>query len=414
MRLIKEKLTFLKNRERNYLIFFQFFNAFLSIIFGKLVALHVTPEAFGTFNIQNAAYFFVFSLLLQPFLQYIKSNFQHLKNLGAFSHLLRFYILFVTVSSILIVMIFRLYFNEHFWIILFVVTTLILNSIFMLMNDYFSLRGEFRKISGLNLFKNALPIIFLMVFVFVIGFMPSDGYVLLWWAQIVGFFAALYYVLKWYRLGIADIPAIGGRKLLTEIFIYMGPLMILSFWNWINSYADRFIIEKLLDLKTVGIYNANVGLGSKVFLMIGPLFLTLLTPVVFNPSISLKDRKTQIDRYLKIYIVLILSAGVFIYFFEKPIGMLFLSKAYEDGFFLIFWSCISYGIITAGYFLEMIFYAENKTKIILFANIISAVAVVSINVFFLPLYGLPVAAFALFAASMIKIIYLRFIFSLAS
>ncbi|WP_133438730.1 MULTISPECIES: oligosaccharide flippase family protein [Chryseobacterium] len=320
----------------------------------------------------------------------------------------------MTVSSILIVMIFRLYFNEHFWIILFVVTTLILNSIFMLMNDYFSLRGEFRKISGLNLFKNALPIIFLMVFVFVIGFMPSDGYVLLWWAQIVGFFAALYYVLKWYRLGIADIPAIGGRKLLTEIFIYMGPLMILSFWNWINSYADRFIIEKLLDLKTVGIYNANVGLGSKVFLMIGPLFLTLLTPVVFNPSISLKDRKTQIDRYLKIYIVLILSAGVFIYFFEKPIGMLFLSKAYEDGFFLIFWSCISYGIITAGYFLEMIFYAENKTKIILFANIISAVAVVSINVFFLPLYGLPVAAFALFAASMIKIIYLRFIFSLAS
>lgn len=412
--MISETLRFLKNRERNYLIFFQLFNAVLSIVFGKLVALYISPEFFGVFNIQNAIYFFVFSLLFQPFLQYIKSNFIALERISVFNHLIRFYLVFLLVSIVLLVLIFRLYLNEHYWIILFVVMALILNSVFVLISDYFSVTAQFGNISVLNLFKNALPIIFLTVFVFVIGFIPSEGHILLWGTQIVGFLAALYYAVKWYRSSDSVTETIRAKKLLVQILSFAWPLMILAFWNWLNSYADRFIIEKFLGLEAVGIYNANVGLGSKVFLMISPLFLTLLTPHVFNTNLSISERKSTIDRYLKIYIILIIGSGVIVYLFHDVIGQVFLSSSYRSGFFLISWSCIAYGMITAGYILELLFYAESKTRIILYANILSAAAVVSINLYFLPKYGLPVAAFALIAASGIKFIYLRFVFYLAT
>lgn len=414
VRPLNEILKYFNNKERNYLIFFQILNAGLSIVFGKIVALYITPEAFGTFNIQNALYFFVFSLLFQPFLQYIKSNFFHLKTVYAFRHLFRFYLMFLAVSIILLFLVFRLYLHEHYWIILFVIMTLILNSVFMLVNDYFSITAAFGKISMLNLFKNALPILFLLVFVFVIGFLPSEGHVMLWWAQIVGFLGGLYFVGKWYRAGLRGSPAISAKDISAQILSFTWPLMILSFWNWLNSYADRFIIEKFLGLEAVGIYNANVGLGSKVFLMVSPLFITLLTPAVFNPDIALADRKRLINRYLKVYILLIIGSGITVYLFHELIGQVFLSPSYRAGFFLIYWSSIAYGIITAGYLLEMLFYAEGKTRIILYANIISAIAVVVLNIIFLPKYGLPVSAYALMAASVIKFIYLRFIFSLAS
>ncbi|SEG42669.1 Membrane protein involved in the export of O-antigen and teichoic acid [Halpernia humi] len=412
MKILQTTRKLLNNKGRNFLISFQVINGILSVVFGKLVALHIEPESFGKFNIENAAYFFVFSLLLQPFLQYIKANFFDILKTSAIKQFVTFYLMFLSLSISLIIFIFKFYFQENFWIISFVVVTLVLNSIFMLMNDFFSIKAKFVDLSLLNLFKNLFPILFLLLVFFSSGFVVQDGYKILWIAQIVGLVTTLYYFLRWFPFRLLKSNDKNYKSILVDILKYTAPLVLLAFWNWINSFSDRFIIENYLGLQKVGIYNANVGLGSKVFLMINPLFLTLLTPVVFNSSIQLSDRKKKIDLYLKFYFILIISAGLFIFIFKNFIGHLFLSANYEQGFYLIFWSCVSYGLITAGYFLEMIFYADNKTKVILYANIISALIMLGINFIFMPKFGLFVAAIALSSAALVKFLYLRFIYTL--
>lgn len=404
--------SFLKNRERNIFIVFQFLNAFLSILFGKFVALNIDPESFGRFNIQNAVYFFVFSLLFQPFLQYIKANYLSIKHNATFAHLLKFYCGFLLASIVILIALFRLYFNESFLIILFVIFTLVFNSVFVLMNDFYSLKAKFLANSMLGFYKNLLPIIVLLLFVFAFGFAPKDGYIILWIAQISGFLLAVYYMFRSSPFTFQRAPEETVSKVYKDLMRYITPLIILSFWNWANTYADRFIIEKYLGLDVLGIYNANIGLGSKVFLMLNPLFLTLLTPVVFDSTLALSERKNKINFYLKIYLTLVIVAGLFVYVSQDIIGMVFLSEVYKSGFYLIFWSCISFGIITAGYLLEMIFYANNNTKVILYANIISTILIVGLNFFFLSRFGLPAAAFALFTASVLKFLYLRIIYSL--
>ncbi len=63
----------LQNRNRNYVVFSQLLNTIIALIYGKLVAVYVAPEDFGTFSIQMATYTFFFTLLIDPIILFIKT-----------------------------------------------------------------------------------------------------------------------------------------------------------------------------------------------------------------------------------------------------------------------------------------------------------------------------------------------------
>ena len=86
------------------------------------------------------------------------------------------------------------------------------------------------------------------------------------------------------------------KEFFRKFFLYSSPLIILAFWSWVNTYTDRYIIEYFLDEKSVGLYNANLGLGSKFFLLFYPFFTTLLTPIIFNKEINTIEKKKVINK----------------------------------------------------------------------------------------------------------------------
>jgi len=186
--------------------------------------------------------------------------------------------------------------------------------------------------------------------------------------------------------------------------------MVLAFWTWINTYIDRFVIEYYLSTKEVGIYNANLGLGSKFFLMINPLFLALITQTSFNNEIKLESRKKHIIKYAKFYTIISLLGIVILALSYNLVGKIFLSKNYSDGFYIIFWTALSYFVITLTYFYEIIFYAAKNTKIILIANMIAAIINLSLNLMLIPKLHLIGALIGLMIASVIKFLYVYFQF----
>jgi O-antigen/teichoic acid export membrane protein len=185
--------------------------------------------------------------------------------------------------------------------------------------------------------------------------------------------------------------------------------MILAFWSWINNYFDRFVIEYFLDVKCVGIYNANYAIGSKFFLLLNPFFLTLLTPSIYN-SVSINIRKETIKKYSKLYVLTAIPILMSIFFGRDYIGFFLLSKNYESGFYLIFWISLAYFFLTLVYLYETIFYAESLTKVVLFSNIVSAIFNILLNILLVPQYGLNGAILATLISFIIRFLIVKFYF----
>lgn len=376
----------LKNKEKNYLLLSQIIIAFVGLVTGKIVAIYFIPKDFGFFNLQFATYTFFFSLLISPFIQYLKTvSKTFLPKIGyqTFLYLAIFLILIFYISFLLI---HTINYGINYWLFLILSIMIPANLMFSLISDYFNIQNRLNLFSLVNLIKNLGSFLFLGI-LFFINYKYSDGSIILWAVQVIGFLFGIILFMPHYKFNFSTIYKISFVKFSKKYFVYAWPLMILAFWSWINNYFDRFAIEYYLDLKSVGIYNANYAVGSKFFLLLNPFFLTLLIPNIYNNN-EIKVRKASINKYVNLYTFVSIPILILIYFLKDFIGLLLLSKSYESGFYLIFWIALAYFFLTVVFLYETIFYAESKTKVILYSNIISAVLNIFLNVLLIPLYGL--------------------------
>lgn len=375
----------LKNKERSYLLLSQIVGAVLGILYGKMVAVYFPVEDFGLFNLYYGIYFFFFSVFFSPLLQFIKVNNTHLASMGHYN-ILKLFMIFIGLNAVVLFLIFRFKYDISLRLLLLINIFLITNFIFNLYTDYFNLNHQIKLFSTTNILKNVFLVLSLATFIFLLK-SKLKGLETLWVTQLAGFVGVVVLVFrkyKWYLRKNTETFESFFRK----FFLYSSPLIILAFWSWINTYTDRYIIEYFLDEKSVGLYNANLGLGSKFFLLFYPFFTTLLTPLVFNVNASVREKKQAINKYAKIYTAVAMVFLLFLLIFLKAVGNILLSQQYQEGFYIIFWGALGYFILTLGYFFEMIFYAHHKTKMILFANIISGVMSFIFNIIFINIFGL--------------------------
>lgn len=398
----------LKNRVKCYLLLSQIIIAIIGLITGKIIAVYFSPENFGLFNLQFAIYTFFFSLLLTPFIQYTKAitktflpklGYRYFLYLGSILMVV-FYLILLSVFCI------KYSINNFFFLILaFLIPA---NVLFNLQSDYFNIQNSLNLFSLSNLLKN-LSSLCLVGLLFYINYEFRDGTTLLWGIQIVGFIFGTLFFLPHYKILYPSNYVISFYKFIKKYFRYAWPLMVLAFWSWINNYFDRFAIEYYLDVKSVGIYNANYAVGSKFFLLLNPFFLTLLTPNIYNTT-SISIRKETIKKYSMLYTLISIPILIVLYFFSHNIGLLLLSKNYESGFYLIFWISLSYFFLTIVYLYETIFYAESKTNVILYSNIVSAIFNILLNVLLIPKYGLNGAFIATLISFLIRLFIVKFYF----
>jgi O-antigen/teichoic acid export membrane protein len=381
----------------------------VGLVTGKIIAVYFSPEDFGLFNLQFALYTFFFSLLLTPFIQFAKTATKTLLPKLGYSYFLYLVSILMVVFYLVLLCVFSVKYSIYNYFFLILIFLIPVNVLFNLLSDYFTVQNSLNLFSLSNLLKNLGSLCFVGL-LFYINYKYSDGATLLWIIQIVGFIFGTLLFLPYYKIRLPSIHKISFHNFIKKYGKYAWPLMVLAFWSWINNYFDRFAIEYYLDIKSVGIYNANYAVGSKFFLLLNPFFLTLLTSNIYNTT-NISIRKETIKKYSRLYVLISIPILISIYFLSEYIGLFLLSKSYESGFYLIFWISLAYFFLTIVYLYETIFYAESKTKVILFSNIVSAIFNIVLNILLIPLYGLNGAFVATLISFLIRFLVVKFYFN---
>lgn len=399
-----------KNKKRNYLVATQIINAVVALVSGKLIAEFILPEQFGLYNLQFAAFTFFYSLLVGPSITFVKASYQNLlPNLGYKPFFSTISILSILLYFVLIIF-FNIYKSGEYisWILYLILFLLIpLNIITSLLSDQFNVLDKINLFSSLSIIKTLAGLTFLVVVFFFIPKLSTD-YLILWGMQLsVGLIGITFFLnkIKIYK----NYTEIIFKDFLKKHWKFTKPLMFLAVWSWICNYFDRYVIEAFLGLDEVGIYNANYSLGSKFFSMLNPIFLVLLTPIIYQNNIK-SMKKNTILKYAKIYFILGACLLIAIFLTTDIIGELLLSESYSDGFYIIFWIALCFLIMTATFLFETIFYASHKTNVILNSNIISAIANIVFTLLLIPNYGLNGAIIAMLVAVTSRFGYVYFKF----
>ena len=401
-------LKLLKNKNRNYVLLAQIVNAIIALLSGKLIAIYIVPEDFGIYNIQFATYTFFATLLIGPFIKFIKAtNKTLLPKIGSNPYIITVVVLVTTAYFALISFLHFYYYLTDMALMVIILFFVIFSAINNILGNYLNVYNKLIAFSKLNVLVSLSSLAFLGAFFF-LGFSFVKDYQLLWLMQLFGILIGLIFFITQYKFFKSTFK-IAYTSFIKKYYQFAGPLMFLALWAWISNYFDRYAIEYFLSMKEVGIYNASYGVGSKFFLLLSPIFMVLITPLVYDVVKKEKKKKT-INKYAFYYVIIAIPILAIVYFLKDLIGNLLLSESYNEGFHIIFWIALAYFILTLSYLFESLFYSEQKTSIILIANIISAIINVVLNIVLIPLYGIVGATIAtcLGFAIHFLIIYLNF------
>lgn len=390
------------DKNKIFLFLSQIVNAIIGICIGKIIAIYFLPEEFGQYNLLLATYTFFFTLILNPYLQYVKTftNSDILEN--DFTSHFKISLGLNLLAAILLTT--SLYFFKSLNLYLFGIILVFFptNFIYNLLLDFFNVKGKLNLFTKLSLTFSIVNCAVLLLVVFFLRH-KVNTLILLWGVQLAAYLiAAIFFIGKYPMVKLKDWGLI-KKEYLKKYFVYAWPLIILAFWNWVNSYFDRYLIEYFLNVKEVGLYNANFSLGTKVFLMINPFFLAIITPIVFNENVILIEKKSKIEQYAKGYVIIGAILLVILYFSNDLIGRVLLSVNYSSGFYVIFWSAFAYFLITFGYLFEVLFYYNKQTKIILFANLVSAIVTIVLNFILIPILALDGVLISLLVSACLRL-----------
>ena len=201
------------NRSRNIVLLTQIINAVIALVSGKLIASFIAPEQFGIYSLQWAIVVFFSSILIAPFLQYVKSTeTTNMKIIGV-----RFYfitaIILIVISTIA-VSIFLNFYNDSlnlilFLILLFFIPIYTFNGI---LSNHLNISGQIKLFCYSSILKALAGLLFLLLYFFLDIYWLSDSQ-MLWLMQVVSifvgsvFFANKYTVVK------------GSRKIAFDTFL---------------------------------------------------------------------------------------------------------------------------------------------------------------------------------------------------
>ena len=388
-----------EKRDRNYVIGTQALGALFALIGGKLIALFVSPEDFGTYGIQFATFTFFSTLLIHPVIQYFKTcNTTLIPRIGVRPFITTL-IAAIGISFLSISYFFYWYDGMIHWPLLVLLFLFLISSSFnSVLNDHLNITKRLIEFSKLGIIRSLSSLTFIAVF-FCLGFTFISDVNAIWAMHLFGGVVGLLVFGGKYRIHFASFK-VNYVTFLKKYFRFGWPLIFLALWTWVNNYFDRYAIEYFFSIEEVGIYSASYGVGSKFFLVLSPIFMIMVTPHVYSLT-KKEQKKIELLRYGRVYSIVAIPILIVIYFSRNTIGDLLLSDQYSQGFYLIFWIAFAFYLFTLARLYELYFYSEQKTKIILIANILSAFLNIVLNIILLKPYGLFGAAIATCASFLV-------------
>ena len=204
------------------------------------------------------------------------------------------------------------------------------------------------------------------------------------------------------------LPLKVSRQTMKEMLFYSCPLIVTTIAWWINTSADKYIVEYLIGIGQRGLY----AVAYKI-----PLILTTLTTIFVDAwRLSAYEEQgndqsryfSNVYEYLNIFCVII--CGLLIVF-SKLLARFLFSKNFFSA-----WVCVSFLLIaflfsTLSGFLASIFTKAKKTKALSVSTGIGCVVNIVLNFVLIPRFGILAAAFttciAFFLTWIIRLIQSR-------
>lgn len=229
----------------------------------------------------------------------------------------------------------------------------------------------------------------LLVVVFKMGVM---GKVLGMFPTVLLFFFVSFFTIKKYSQGLWSWNSIKKQ-------LVFGFPLIIAIWSYeILHVADRYILERMTDLRSVGIYTFGYHLAEM------PMFLVLGIRQLWNPifyeNMNKGDAKT-VSRLVLYYVLALTFINMGVILFSKELILLFINTRYYPAIPLI-------GVIVLGVYFNGLITISNsllayKNKFGITSKIALAASSINIvlNILLIPVIGLMGSALATFIAYLI-------------
>ena len=183
---IKHITNFFKNKDRNYVLLTQVINAIIALISGKLIAIFISPEDFGIYSIQWATFIFFTTLLITPYVQFIKSTENTiLPKIGSKKYLVIG--IWVVVISLILLTLFLYLYNGNLDSTLLIILLILMPiyTINFIVANYFNVQNKLITFSKQILTRTGGGLVFLLIY-FGLGLSLFKHSEVLWMIQLVG------------------------------------------------------------------------------------------------------------------------------------------------------------------------------------------------------------------------------------
>ncbi|MFC5409150.1 lipopolysaccharide biosynthesis protein [Larkinella bovis] len=384
--------------------------ALAGLAYGKLTALYIPPDEFGTYSLLFAVMTLVHTTFIAPCIQSFKSTLA----VANPQHTLRFYSQVLGGLYLLIVVVGSGWgwFTQNHTVIL-LIPAVIGQGLYALSNDYLNLTARHRFFALLQVLYAMGNVLLFWVLVVQAGQRNATGL----WINLAILNLLLAGLALWTARRVWRANPSSGKEgeaypYLRNLIRYSAPLLGLAFFNWIVNYADRYLIGYFLTKAEVGYYSTGYSVGSRMLLLAAP-FTAQLTPLVFQARSQQKAASSvnkTVIAYLKIYGLLAATACFVFFVLHDWFGSVLLSEQYRPAFLIAPMIAGGYLFLTGIHLLEVKFYVYGYTKLILFHNVIGAFLNLVFGWFFIPYFGIIGAAMATILCFMIQFCIVLYLF----
>ncbi|QHV99707.1 lipopolysaccharide biosynthesis protein [Spirosoma endbachense] len=372
--------------------------ALANLVYGKAVALYISPIEWGGYSVQLAVMLLLHSLMVTPTIQSFKAEMTS----SDYRRIVNFYgrilgVIYIGVFALMAIGA-VLYTHNIIWALVWVAA--VAQGLYSLSNDSLNFAGKHNTYSLLLIGYAVFNLLLYGVVVWVFG---QNKAINLWQilALLNGVFAVVSVwqairLINGFRIDYQDFTDWFPTELLRKYQCYIWPLVSLAVWGWLINYADRYLIRFYMTDADIGQYTLGYGIGSKMQLVVTPL-IAFLTPLIFQLKADSKLPK-EVDKllwhYLKRYFLI--AGGLCIVFWATYpwIGLLLLSMAYKPAFVIGPIVASGYLFLTCIHILEIKWYAYGLTRFVLWHNCAGAIMNVILNIILIPRLGIVGAAMA--------------------
>jgi O-antigen/teichoic acid export membrane protein len=203
-----------------------------------------------------------------------------------------------------------------------------------------------------------------------------------------------------------------SRCIETQIKTFSLPILPLAVIVWSYGTLDRYVIAGMLGSGQAGIYAAAYGLVSRPLVMTAQVLEQTIRPAYYE-TVSRNDRRAS-TKYFQLWVSLAIVTAVCgflgVFVFSDLIAELFLGERFRQAVYIMPWIALAYGIVGVVQALEMRFYAQFKTRQILFIELTGIGAMLTTLPFLIQSAGLLGAAIALCVGALGQLIIVLLVF----